>query len=171
MRPRSRASSGRQRPRRPLAPESCRHLDFGGKGKIVYAVMELLEGETLRDRLARRRSRGANRWRSRCRWRKAWRRGLRDVVHRDLKPENVFLTSDGRVRSQLWTGAARGALSLRPMGATAAALTQDTGQGAGRRNSGSSLRNRFCRRRGGSAADIFSSRAILKDVRWQTASV
>lgn len=73
--------------------------DFGREGEIAYAVTELLEGETLRERLLRDRP--------------TWRRsaeiaaGMADalaaahahhIVHRDLKPENVFLTSDGRVK-------------------------------------------------------------------------
>ena len=63
-------------------------------------VAELLEGETLRERLrdggpARR----ARRSRSRCRSPEAWRpRTSKGIVHRDLKPENVFVTSDGHVK-------------------------------------------------------------------------
>jgi len=73
--------------------------DVGADGHHVYAVMELLEGETLGARLRReplpvRRAVeiGA-----------AIAEGLaaahqRGIVHRDLKPDNVFLTSDGRVK-------------------------------------------------------------------------
>jgi len=74
--------------------------DIGNEGGIVYAVMELLEGETLRDRLQQQK---------RVTPAKAIdyaiqiARGLaaaheRGIVHRDLKPENLFLTREGRVK-------------------------------------------------------------------------
>jgi serine/threonine protein kinase/formylglycine-generating enzyme required for sulfatase activity/predicted esterase len=73
--------------------------DLGQAGDIAYAVMELLEGETLRQRLES----------MRLSQRKAVdfalqiARGLaaahdKSVVHRDLKPENVFVTTDGQVK-------------------------------------------------------------------------
>jgi serine/threonine protein kinase len=63
------------------------------------AVMELLEGETLRSRLKK----GAMGWREAVRIGGAIADGLaaahaKGVVHRDLKPENIFLTSDGGVK-------------------------------------------------------------------------
>jgi len=73
--------------------------DFGTAEGAPYVVSELLEGETLRSRLAGgaftpRRALGhaiqiAN--------------GLaaaheKGIVHRDLKPENIFVTTDGRVK-------------------------------------------------------------------------
>jgi serine/threonine protein kinase len=63
------------------------------------AVMELLEGETLRSRLKK----GAMGWREAVRIGGALADGLaaahaKGVVHRDLKPENVFLTSDEGVK-------------------------------------------------------------------------
>src|SRR5256885_2375118 len=66
---------------------------------VPVAVMELLEGETLRQRL----SRGALEWREAIRIGSAVAEGLaaahaKGVVHRDLKPENVFLTSAGLVK-------------------------------------------------------------------------
>ena len=74
-------------------------LDFGQQDRVAYAVMELLEGETLRARLLR----------SQMSWREAVELGYeladglaaahsRGIVHRDLKPENVFLTSHGRAK-------------------------------------------------------------------------
>jgi eukaryotic-like serine/threonine-protein kinase len=63
------------------------------------AVMELLEGHTLRARLAR----GAVPWRDAVRIGASIAEGLaaahaRGVIHRDLKPENVFLTNDAAVK-------------------------------------------------------------------------
>src|SRR5258706_4880860 len=73
--------------------------DFGSEKGVVFAVMELLEGETLRARL----SRSAPSWREAVEIALAVAEGLaaahsRGVFHRDLKPENVFLVSDGRVK-------------------------------------------------------------------------
>ena len=73
--------------------------DVGREGGISFAVMELLDGETLADTVAH----------SKLPWRKAAAIGTeiaeglfaahsRGIVHRDLKPANVFLTSDGRVK-------------------------------------------------------------------------
>jgi serine/threonine-protein kinase len=66
---------------------------------LPVAVMELLEGETLRERLKK----GAIDWRSAAQFGAAVAEGLsaahtKGVIHRDLKPENVFLTSDGAVK-------------------------------------------------------------------------
>ncbi len=63
------------------------------------AVMELLDGETLRSRLLK----GALGWREAVRIGHAIAEGLvaahaKGLVHRDLKPENVFLTSDNGVK-------------------------------------------------------------------------
>lgn len=64
-----------------------------------YLVSELLEGETLRDRL----NRGALSLRSAIDIGVQIARGLaaahkKGVVHRDLKPENIFLTKDGHAK-------------------------------------------------------------------------
>jgi serine/threonine protein kinase len=73
--------------------------DFGQSPQATYAVMELLEGETLRARL----STGALPLRKAVDVGTQIARGLaaahdRHIVHRDLKPENVFLTTDGTVK-------------------------------------------------------------------------
>jgi serine/threonine protein kinase/tetratricopeptide (TPR) repeat protein len=73
--------------------------DFGNEAGIEYLVTELLEGETLRQRLTG----------TPLPWRTAVEIGLsvadglasahaHAIVHRDLKPENVFLTFDSRVK-------------------------------------------------------------------------
>jgi eukaryotic-like serine/threonine-protein kinase len=74
-------------------------FDFGTSNGTAYAVIELLQGETLRERLVRERLSP----RKSVEIAAAMADGLAaaheaGIVHRDLKPENVFLTSDGRVK-------------------------------------------------------------------------
>ena len=74
-------------------------FDFGTADGISYAVTELLEGETLRARLAH----GPLPIRKAVEWAIQIAHGLgaaheKGIVHRDLKPENLFLTNDGRVK-------------------------------------------------------------------------
>ena len=73
--------------------------DFGDNQGVRFAVMELLEGETLRERLKN----GPLSWRKAADVAVAVADALsaahaKGIVHRDLKPENIFLTSDGRVK-------------------------------------------------------------------------
>jgi eukaryotic-like serine/threonine-protein kinase len=73
--------------------------DFGEQDGLFYAVTELLEGETLRQRIERERLT----WRRASEIATSVAEGLaaahaRGIVHRDIKPENVFLTSDGLVK-------------------------------------------------------------------------
>ena len=73
--------------------------DVGTHEGAPYLVTELLEGETLRQRLRR----GPLPPRRAVELAAAVARALgaaheKGVVHRDLKPENVFLTSDGHVK-------------------------------------------------------------------------
>jgi len=73
--------------------------DFGQTDGITYAVMELLEGETLRHRLDSGRvpPRRAIELASQI-VRALGAAHHKGIVHRDVKPENIFLTSDGRVK-------------------------------------------------------------------------
>src|SRR5438477_4058724 len=73
--------------------------DIGTQDGAPYVVSELLEGETLRQRL----SSGALASRKVLDYAAQLARGLapaheKGIVHRDLKPENLFVTKDGRVK-------------------------------------------------------------------------
>ncbi len=73
--------------------------DFGEHERSPYIVAELLEGETLRERLRG----GALPRRKATDYAEQIARGLaaaheKGIVHRDLKPENIFITRDGRVK-------------------------------------------------------------------------
>jgi hypothetical protein len=80
-------------------PNILEIFDVGRHEGVSYVVTELLEGQTLRERLPKK---GL-----------PWQRVLdlgggiadglaaahdRGIVHRDLKPENVYITADGRVK-------------------------------------------------------------------------
>jgi eukaryotic-like serine/threonine-protein kinase len=72
--------------------------DVGTHDGSPYVVSELLEGETLRDRLG-----GASSTRKSVEYAIQIAQGLaaaheKGIVHRDLKPENLFITRDGRVK-------------------------------------------------------------------------
>ena len=74
-------------------------FDIGDEQGSPYVVSELLEGETLRERLRS----GAISIRKAIEYGLQVARGLaaaheKGIVHRDLKPENLFITSDGRVK-------------------------------------------------------------------------
>ncbi len=82
-------------------------FDYGRHGEDPYVVTELLEGDTLRDRLekaAADHARGGRVPLGRAlEWGVAIAHGLaaahaKGLIHRDLKPENVFVTSDGIVK-------------------------------------------------------------------------
>src|SRR5262245_25619705 len=73
--------------------------DIGTHEGSLYVVTELLEGETLRSRLAG----GALSQRKAVDYALQIAHGLaaaheKGIVHRDLKPENLFVTKDGRVK-------------------------------------------------------------------------
>ncbi len=73
--------------------------DFGTHDGIAYAVMELLDGETLRAKL----DTGPIPQKQAIDYGLQVAKGLsaaheRGVVHRDLKPENIFVTKDGHLK-------------------------------------------------------------------------
>lgn len=73
--------------------------DFGTDQGVLYAVTELLHGETLRGHL----DRAPFAWRRALHITAAVAEGLaaahaKGVIHRDLKPANLFLTSEGHVK-------------------------------------------------------------------------
>ena len=74
-------------------------FDFGHEAATAYAVMELLEGETLRARI----SEAPLPPRKAVEYPVQIAHGLaaahdKGIVHRDLKPENIFITRDDRVK-------------------------------------------------------------------------
>jgi Tol biopolymer transport system component len=73
--------------------------DVGEDEGLAFIVIELLEGETLRERLRR----GPLAAEHVAEWGACVAEALaaahaRGIVHRDLKPENLFLTRDGRLK-------------------------------------------------------------------------
>src|SRR5713226_8995450 len=74
-------------------------FDFGTHEGTAYAVMELLEGETLRGKL----DTGPIPQKQAVDYALQVAKGLsaaheKGIVHRDLKPENLFVTEDGHVK-------------------------------------------------------------------------
>lgn len=74
-------------------------FDTGTHEGRLFAVTELLDGQTLRDRLQG----GPVPVRKAVDWAVQIARGLaaahdKQLVHRDVKPENVFITTDGRIK-------------------------------------------------------------------------
>jgi eukaryotic-like serine/threonine-protein kinase len=73
--------------------------DFGSDNEVSFAVMELLEGRTLREYM----NDSALPWSNAIEIALPIAEGLsaahsKGVIHRDLKPENVFLTNDGQIK-------------------------------------------------------------------------
>jgi serine/threonine protein kinase len=116
-------------------PHVCSLFDFGIEGDVHFAVFELLEGDTLRERL----SRGALSPSKAVELAMQMCQGLaaahaKGIVHRDVKPENLFLTPKGlkildfglAKLQPMGVGAGEGHLSEEP---TLSAHEQLTGPG------------------------------------------
>ena len=74
-------------------------FDLASQDGLTYAVMELLEGDSLRDRLKA----GALPPKRAVEIAAELAQGLaaahaRGIIHRDVKPENIFITREGRVK-------------------------------------------------------------------------
>ncbi len=111
-------------------PNILEVYDFGHEGEVTYAVTELLEGETLRERLGS----APLGWRAAATIGGDIADGLgaahdKGIVHRDLKPGNLFLTRAGRVKI-LDFGLARVVEKASPESATEAPDSTITQRGA-----------------------------------------
>ncbi len=84
--------------RRVTHPNVARTFDLGETDGTLYLTMEFVEGESLSDRLKRKRTLPLEETVSLC---LAICAGLdaahqQSIIHRDLKPENILLANDGR---------------------------------------------------------------------------
>jgi eukaryotic-like serine/threonine-protein kinase len=81
-------------------PNVATVFDYGEEREQAFLVMELVEGETLAERLRRG---GRLPWREACRIGEQVAAGLdaahrQGLVHRDIKPGNILLARDGQVK-------------------------------------------------------------------------
>jgi serine/threonine protein kinase len=100
--------------------------DVGAQGDIHYLVSELLEGQTLREKMGA----GPQSQHRVTEYAVEMARGLaaaheKGIVHRDLKPDNVFITKDGRVKI-LDFGLAKQAIGEAALSGESATMTGPT---------------------------------------------
>jgi eukaryotic-like serine/threonine-protein kinase len=105
--------------------------DVGSQGDLHYLVSELLEGQTLREKM----NAGPLSQRRVTEYALEIARGLaaaheKLIVHRDLKPENIFVTKDGRIKI-LDFGLAKQAVGEAALSGQSATMTGPTPTQAG----------------------------------------
>jgi serine/threonine protein kinase len=129
-----------------------------------FMATELLEGETLRERLG-----GAS-----LGWRKATEIGAAiaeglaaahgaGIIHRDLKPDNVFLTSDGRVKI-LDFGLARDVAAAAPDETHSPTVSRYTDPGAVMGTAGYMSPEQVCGETVDQRSDIFALGSVLYEM-------
>jgi len=106
-------------------PNICTLFDVGREGETDYLVMELVDGETLAERLARGALPTSEVLKLGAQIADALDRAHRaGVVHRDLKPGNVMLTKSGAKLMDFGLARATGLAGEKGSGVTVAELTQ-----------------------------------------------
>lgn len=106
-------------------PNICTLFDVGREGEIDYLVMELIEGETLAQRLRRGPLAGPELLRIGAQVADALDRAHRaGVIHRDLKPGNIMLTRSGAKLMDFGLARAADAAKRPGSGTSGSALTQ-----------------------------------------------
>jgi tetratricopeptide (TPR) repeat protein/TolB-like protein len=146
--------------------------DFGTEGDTTYSVTELLEGETLRERMEG----GTLGWRRATEIGAAIADGLAaaheaGIVHRDLKPSNVFVTNDGRVKVLDFGLARHDPLESEERGTQAPTLTRHTDPGTVLGTVGYMSPEQVSGRAVDHRSDIFSlsgQRAFVRDTAVET---
>jgi Tol biopolymer transport system component len=139
--------------------------DFGRADETTYAVMELLDGESMRQALTR----GALPARRAAEYAIQIARGLaaahdKGIVHRDLKPENVFVTADDRVKILDFGLARQEATSLASSGTLAPTQNSPTEPGTVLGTVGYMAPEQVRGAAVDSRADIFSFGALLYEM-------
>ena len=106
-------------------PNICTLFDVGREGSTDYLVMELIEGETLAQRLRKGPLAGAELLRIGVQMADALDRAHRaSVIHRDLKPGNIMLTRSGAKLMDFGLARAADAAKRPGSGTSGSALTQ-----------------------------------------------